>query len=142
MGSGKRGLDCYEEWLMQYIPHAKAEEYRRRGWEIHPLLGKHGVWSVLAVKEKVGMVSKIKRWLQKKLFPVSAFPVSAKSGYIPVSGKEMVVNTSGFSHPKFTHVPTTKGPRVRIKRVKTAPLQEEPSKPRRHKNGNGNKKPG
>lgn len=39
-----------EEWLYQYIPHSKAEEYRQRGWEIHPLLGSHGVWSKLAVR--------------------------------------------------------------------------------------------
>lgn len=128
---------------MWYIPHAKAEEFRQRGWEIYPLLGKHGVWSVLAVKKVEGRLKGIRRWIAKKLFPVSAFPVSAKSGYIPVSGKEMVVNTSGFSHLKFTHVPTPQGPRVRVKRIKTAPLEkQEPAKPRSHKNSSGHKKPG
>jgi hypothetical protein len=42
------------EWLMRYVPLAKAETYRKRGWEIYPLLGKHGVWSVLAVKKVEG----------------------------------------------------------------------------------------
>jgi hypothetical protein len=42
-----------EEWLYRYIPHAMADTYRKRGWEIYPLLGKHGIWSVLAVRKVV-----------------------------------------------------------------------------------------
>jgi hypothetical protein len=131
-----------EEWLYQYVPHSKAEEFRRGGWEIHPLLGKHGVWSCLAVKEKEGMVKGFRRWLVKKLLPVSAFPVSARSRYIPVSGKEAIVDTSGFSQLKLSPVYSATGPRIRVKRVKKARSEDKPGDKAKPYKSDSHKKPG
>jgi hypothetical protein len=85
-----------------------------------------------------------KRWLVKKLLPVSAFPVSARSRYIPVSGKEAIVDTSGFSQLKLSPVYSATGPSIRVNRVKKEPPSEnkEPGeKPKPYK-ANKYKKPG
>jgi hypothetical protein len=46
---------------MRYVPLAKADTYRKRGWEIYPLLGKHGAWSCLAVRKVEGKNGGAKR---------------------------------------------------------------------------------
>ena len=38
--------------LCQFIPHALADAYRRAGWAVSPLLGHHGRWSMLAVRQE------------------------------------------------------------------------------------------
>jgi hypothetical protein len=75
------------------------------------------------------MVKGFRRWLVKKLLPVSAFPCSAKSRYIPVSGKEAIVDTSGFSQLKLSPVYSATGPRIRVKRVKKQPPKGSEDKP-------------
>jgi hypothetical protein len=85
-----------------------------------------------------------RRWLVKKLLPVSAFPVSARSRYIPVSGKEAIVDTSGFSQLKLSPVYSATGPRIRVKRVKKAPSESEdkPGKKAKPYKADSYKKPG
>lgn len=41
-------------WLARYVPHARAGWYAARGWKIRPLMGAHGLYSVLAVKRVKG----------------------------------------------------------------------------------------
>jgi hypothetical protein len=96
----------------------------------------------LAVKEKEGMVKGFRRWLVKKLLPVSAFPVSARSRYIPVSGKEAIVDTSGFSQLKLSPVYSATGPRIRVKRVKKARSEDKPGDKAKPYKSDSHKKPG
>jgi hypothetical protein len=91
------------------------------------------------------VVKGFRRWLVKKLLPVSAFPVSARSRYIPVSGKEAIVDTSGFSQLKLSPVYSATGPRIRVKRVKKAPPKQsenEPGKKAKPYKADSYKKPG
>jgi hypothetical protein len=48
---GTPGAGGLEEWLLRYVPHKDAERYRKSGWTLTPLLGKHGEFSVLAVRK-------------------------------------------------------------------------------------------
>jgi hypothetical protein len=72
------------EWLCRYVPHKDAERYRKAGWTIQPLLGKHGVWSVLAVKQ---LRRKGKLYYKVLNEDGSAYHGGSGKWYLPRNGK-------------------------------------------------------